>query len=66
MPQAPVTSSSARPRYLCSTPGSGDTGATTAHLSSALDDYFQSLERLHGRELDPFTATEEVLGRLGL
>ena len=24
------------------------------------------VERLHGRELDPFAATEEVLGRLGL
>jgi len=30
--------------------GSGDTGATTAHLSSGLDDYFHSLERLHGRD----------------
>ena len=28
--------------------GHGDTGVTTAHLSSALDDYFHSLERLHG------------------
>ena len=30
--------------------GRGDTGVTTAHLSSALDDYFHSLERLHGRD----------------
>jgi glycine/D-amino acid oxidase-like deaminating enzyme/nitrite reductase/ring-hydroxylating ferredoxin subunit len=30
--------------------GSGDTGVTTAHLSSALDDYFQDLERMHGRD----------------
>ena len=30
--------------------GSGDTGMTTAHLSSALDDYFHDLERLHGSD----------------
>lgn len=30
--------------------GAGDTGVTTAHLSSALDDYFSSLERLHGSD----------------
>ncbi|MEW5850678.1 MAG: FAD-dependent oxidoreductase [Myxococcota bacterium] len=29
--------------------GSGETGRTTAHLSSALDDRFSELERLHGR-----------------
>lgn len=30
--------------------GGGETGRTTAHLSSALDDGFAHLERLHGRE----------------
>lgn len=30
--------------------GSGDTGATTAHLSSALDEGFERLEQLHGEE----------------
>jgi glycine/D-amino acid oxidase-like deaminating enzyme/nitrite reductase/ring-hydroxylating ferredoxin subunit len=30
--------------------GRGDTGVTTAHLSSALDDYYHSIERLHGRD----------------
>jgi len=30
--------------------GSGDTGATTAHLSSAMDDSFLALERFHGEE----------------
>lgn len=29
-------------------PGSGETGRTTAHLSSALDDRYHVLERLHG------------------
>jgi glycine/D-amino acid oxidase-like deaminating enzyme/nitrite reductase/ring-hydroxylating ferredoxin subunit len=29
--------------------GAGDTGVTTAHLASALDDGFGELERLHGR-----------------
>jgi glycine/D-amino acid oxidase-like deaminating enzyme/nitrite reductase/ring-hydroxylating ferredoxin subunit len=29
--------------------GSGETGRTTAHLSSALDDRYFNLERLHGR-----------------
>ncbi|MDQ3555196.1 MAG: FAD-dependent oxidoreductase [Gemmatimonadota bacterium] len=28
--------------------GAGETGQTTAHLSSALDDYFHELERMHG------------------
>jgi glycine/D-amino acid oxidase-like deaminating enzyme/nitrite reductase/ring-hydroxylating ferredoxin subunit len=28
--------------------GAGETGQTTAHLSSALDDYFHVLERVHG------------------
>src|SRR5215469_6453069 len=31
--------------------GSGETGRTTAHLSTALDDRYYELERLHGREL---------------
>ena len=30
--------------------GAGDTGVTTAHLASALDDHFHVLERLHGDE----------------
>jgi glycine/D-amino acid oxidase-like deaminating enzyme/nitrite reductase/ring-hydroxylating ferredoxin subunit len=30
--------------------GSGETGRTTAHLSSALDDRYYNLERLHGRK----------------
>jgi glycine/D-amino acid oxidase-like deaminating enzyme/nitrite reductase/ring-hydroxylating ferredoxin subunit len=30
--------------------GSGETGRTTAHLSSALDDRFEHLEKLHGAE----------------
>lgn len=30
--------------------GAGDTGATTAHLSSALDEGFESLEKLHGED----------------
>jgi glycine/D-amino acid oxidase-like deaminating enzyme/nitrite reductase/ring-hydroxylating ferredoxin subunit len=30
--------------------GGGETGRTTAHLASALDDRFQVLERLHGEE----------------
>ncbi|HEX6630474.1 MAG TPA: FAD-dependent oxidoreductase [Gemmatimonadaceae bacterium] len=30
--------------------GGGETGRTTAHLSSALDDRYQRLERLHGPE----------------
>ena len=30
--------------------GAGDTGLTTAHLSSALDERFTSLERVHGKE----------------
>ena len=30
--------------------GSGETGRTTAHLSTALDDRYYELERLHGRE----------------
>jgi glycine/D-amino acid oxidase-like deaminating enzyme/nitrite reductase/ring-hydroxylating ferredoxin subunit len=30
--------------------GSGETGRTTAHLASALDDRFSRLERLHGEE----------------
>lgn len=30
--------------------GGGETGQTTAHLASAMDDRFFSLERLHGRE----------------
>src|SRR3979490_2669125 len=29
---------------------SGESGRTTAHLSSALDDRFSELERLHGEE----------------
>lgn len=30
--------------------GAGETGQTTAHLSSALDDYFHVLETVHGQE----------------
>lgn len=30
--------------------GGGETGQTTAHLSSALDDYFQVLEKVHGKD----------------
>jgi glycine/D-amino acid oxidase-like deaminating enzyme len=30
--------------------GGGETGQTTAHLSSALDDYYHVLERVHGRD----------------
>src|SRR5436309_1793283 len=30
--------------------GGGETGRTTAHLSTALDDRYYELERLHGRE----------------
>jgi glycine/D-amino acid oxidase-like deaminating enzyme/nitrite reductase/ring-hydroxylating ferredoxin subunit len=30
--------------------GAGNTGVTTAHLASALDDRFSHLERLHGRD----------------
>src|SRR5687767_2485162 len=30
--------------------GSGNTGLTTAHLASALDDRFAELERLHGAD----------------
>lgn len=30
------------------TPGSGETGRTTAHLSNAVDDRYYELERLHG------------------
>ena len=36
--------------------GSGDTGRTTAHLSTALDDRYYELERLHGRELTRLAA----------
>jgi len=30
--------------------GSGETGQTSAHLSSALDDRFVELEKMHGKE----------------
>ncbi|HYT93707.1 MAG TPA: FAD-dependent oxidoreductase [Gemmataceae bacterium] len=30
--------------------GSGETGRTTAHLASALDDYYHRLEQLHGEQ----------------
>lgn len=30
--------------------GGGETGQTTAHLSSALDDRYQAIEQVHGRE----------------
>ena len=30
--------------------GGGETGQTTAHLSSALDDYYQVLEKVHGKD----------------
>ncbi len=30
--------------------GGGETGQTTAHLTSAMDDYFQVLEKVHGKE----------------
>ena len=30
--------------------GSGETGRTTAHLASGLDDHYETLERMHGRE----------------
>ncbi|HEX2204001.1 MAG TPA: FAD-dependent oxidoreductase [Longimicrobium sp.] len=30
--------------------GGGETGQTTAHLSSAIDDYFHVLEKVHGRD----------------
>jgi len=36
--------------------GSGDTGRTTAHLSTALDDRYHELERLHGGELTRIAA----------
>jgi glycine/D-amino acid oxidase-like deaminating enzyme/nitrite reductase/ring-hydroxylating ferredoxin subunit len=37
--------------------GSGETGRTTAHLSSALDDRYVHLERLHGRRGAELAAT---------
>ncbi len=30
--------------------GGGETGQTTAHLASAFDDYYQTLEQIHGEE----------------
>src|SRR5215204_1171329 len=30
--------------------GSGETGRTTAHLASVIDDRFQHIERVHGQE----------------
>lgn len=30
--------------------GAGESGQTTAHLSSAMDDYFHTLEQVHGKE----------------
>jgi glycine/D-amino acid oxidase-like deaminating enzyme/nitrite reductase/ring-hydroxylating ferredoxin subunit len=30
--------------------GGGETGQTTAHLSSAMDDYYQVLEKVHGKD----------------
>src|SRR5262249_51249536 len=30
--------------------GGGESGQTTAHLSSAMDDYFQVLEKVHGKD----------------
>src|SRR5687768_17314176 len=30
--------------------GGGETGRTTAHITAALDDYYQEIEKLHGEE----------------
>src|SRR5688572_7742256 len=30
--------------------GGGETGQTTAHLTSALDDYYHQLEKIHGED----------------
>src|SRR5215218_10566954 len=30
--------------------GGGETGQTTAHLTSAMDDYYQVLEKVHGKD----------------
>src|SRR3954468_18488227 len=32
------------------TVGGGETGQTTAHLTAAMDDYYQVLEKVHGKE----------------
>jgi glycine/D-amino acid oxidase-like deaminating enzyme/nitrite reductase/ring-hydroxylating ferredoxin subunit len=49
--------------------GAGETGQTTAHLSSALDDHFHVLERVHGPEgarlaFESHDAAIERIGRI--
>lgn len=47
--------------------GAGETGQTTAHLSSALDDRFQLLEALHGQEGArlAYESHQEAIERIG-
>jgi glycine/D-amino acid oxidase-like deaminating enzyme/nitrite reductase/ring-hydroxylating ferredoxin subunit len=49
--------------------GAGETGQTTAHLSSALDDFYQVLERVHGPDgarlaFESHQAAIETIGRI--
>ncbi|HEU0299754.1 MAG TPA: FAD-dependent oxidoreductase [Longimicrobium sp.] len=49
--------------------GGGETGQTTAHLSSALDDYFHVLEKVHGEKgarlaFESHQAAIEQIGRI--
>ncbi|HEY9844167.1 MAG TPA: FAD-dependent oxidoreductase [Candidatus Obscuribacterales bacterium] len=41
--------------------GSGQTGRTTAHLSSAIDDRFFEIERLHGLEASRLAASSQLV-----
>jgi glycine/D-amino acid oxidase-like deaminating enzyme/nitrite reductase/ring-hydroxylating ferredoxin subunit len=49
--------------------GAGETGQTTAHLSSALDDYYHVLEKVHGEDgarlaFESHHAAIETIGRI--